>query len=321
VTGGATGTLAVTALLKPRGGARSTPAIARVTVLPQPAAKLSLSPAPTRLYAGQSLVLVATPFAANDDRRYDEVSWTSDRPSVLMVSTDGRLSARTPGQATVTATAGRATRRLSVTVVPNPVTRVALEPAAAQVRTGDVVRFRFVARTASRTVADAHPEWALSPGSGQVEDDGAFVAAVPGTYRVFATFAGRVAEAVVTVAPRDVRRSTTLVGRLPIKQPAAEFWLHPDGRHGYLTTIGDRVYAIDVSSPAKPVITDSVVVDARVINDLMTTEDGKFGVLTREGASTRKNGSVKRGSSSSGTPGPKSRTDSVVPAGPSSYPT
>ena len=292
VTGGATGTLAVTALLKPKGGARSTPAIARVTVLPQPAARLAVSPVPTRLYAGQSLVLSATPYAANDDRRYDDVTWASDRPSVLTVTTDGRLSAKAPGQATVTATAGRATRRLNITVVTNPVTQVALEPTAAQVRTGDVIRFKFLAKAGGRVVADVQPEWALSPGSGQVEDDGAFVAEVPGTYRVFASFAGRVAEAVVTVTGRDVRRPTTLVGRLPIKQPAAEFWLHPDGRYGYLTTIGDRIYAIDVSEPTKPVITDSVVVDARVINDLMTTEDGKFGVLTREGASNRKNGIV-----------------------------
>jgi hypothetical protein len=56
--------------------------------------------------------------------------------------------------------------------------------------------------------------------------------------------------------------------------------------------MGDRVYAVDVSNPAAPVITDSVVVDARHINDIMTTEDGKFGVLTRENASTRKNGIV-----------------------------
>jgi len=82
------------------------------------------------------------------------------------------------------------------------------------------------------------------------------------------------------------------VGRLPIKFPAAEFWLHPDGRHGYLTTIGDRIYAINLADPAQPVITDSVVVDARVVNDLMTTEDGKYGVLTREGGSTRRNGIV-----------------------------
>jgi hypothetical protein len=263
-----------------------------VTVLPQPAARLAIAPEPTRLYAGQSLVLVATPYAANDDRRYDEVAWVSDRPSVAGVTADGRVTARQPGRATLTATAGRATRRLELRVVPNPVTQVTLEPARSEVRAGDVIKFRFVARAASRVVADAVPEWALNPGGGLVDDDGVFVADVPGSYRVLATFAGRTAEAVVKVGPRDVRRPTTLVGRLPIKGMSAEFWLHPDGKHGYLTTIGDRIYAIDLHDPAKPVITDSVVVDARVINDLMTTEDGKYGVLTREGASNRKNGIV-----------------------------
>jgi hypothetical protein len=82
------------------------------------------------------------------------------------------------------------------------------------------------------------------------------------------------------------------VGRQPIAGTAAEFWLHPNGVHGYLTTVGDRLYAIDLSNPGVPLITDSVVVDARHINDVMTTEDGKFGVMTREGASTRQNGIV-----------------------------
>ncbi len=292
VVGGSTGTITVTALARPRSGGRATPAFGRVTVLPQPAAKLSITPAPSRLYAGQSLALSAAAYAANDDRRYDEVTWTSDKPQIVAVTSDGRVTGKAPGQATITATAGRAIRRLGVAVVPNPVTSVALEPATVQARTGDVVKLKFVARAGARTLADAMPEWALNPGSGQVEDDGTFVADVPGTYRVFATFAGRVAEAVITVGPRDVRRPTTLVGRLPIKGQAAEFWLHPDGKHGYLTTIGDRAYAIDLSDPSKPVITDSVVVDARVINDVMTTEDGKYGVLTREGSSVRKNGIV-----------------------------
>ena len=292
VVGGSTGTITVTALVRPKSGGAATPAQGRVTVLPQPAVKLTVAPSPTRLYAGQSLALTATPFAANDDRRYDNVAWTSDKPAILMVTPNGRVTARAPGRATLTATAGRASRRLEIAVVPNPVTQVALEPAAAQVRAGDVVRFKFAARSPVRAVADAWPEWALSPGSGEIGDDGAFVADLPGTYRVLATFAGRTAEAVVTVGPRDARRPTTLIGRLPIKGLAAEFWLHPDGRHGYLTTIGDRIYAIDVSNPAKPAITDSVVVDARTINDLMTTEDGKYGVLTREGASNRKNGIV-----------------------------
>ncbi len=292
VTGGATGTLAVTALLRARSGGRSVPAIGRVTILPPPAARVEVAPVVTRLYVGQSLALSATPYAANNDRRYDPVTWSSDRPRVASVSPDGRVTARAPGRATLTARAGRAAASLALTVVPNPVTTVSLEPSAAAVRTGDVVEFRFTARAGARPVTDAVPEWTMSPGHGLIEPDGKFVAELPGTYRVFATFAGKVAEAVVEVRPRDVRRPVTLVGRLPIKLTAAEFWLHPDGKHGYLTTVGDRVYAIDLHDPAKPFITDSVVVDARTINDLMTTEDGKFGVLTREGASSRKNGIV-----------------------------
>ena len=34
------------------------------------------------------------------------------------------------------------------------------------------------------------------------------------------------------------------------------------------------------------------MVDARLINDISTTPDGKIGVITREGASSRKNGIV-----------------------------
>jgi hypothetical protein len=291
VTGGATGTVTVTAMIRAESGGRPAAAFGRVTVLPQPAAKLVVSPSVTRVYVGQSLALGATPYSANDDRRYDEVRWASDRPSVLAVSSDGRITGRAPGQATLSATAGRASWRQTVTVAPNPVTQVALEPGQVEVRTGDVVSLKFTARAGGRVVGDARPEWSLSPGGGRVTD-GAFVAEEPGAYRVFATFAGRTAEAVITARPRDVRRPTTLVGRLPLRFPAAEFWLHPDGKHGYLTTIGDRAYAIDVSDPSKPAITDSVVVDARTINDLMTTEDGRFGVLTREGASSRKNGIV-----------------------------
>ncbi|HEU4681541.1 MAG TPA: Ig-like domain-containing protein [Gemmatimonadales bacterium] len=292
VTGGSTGTLAVSALVSAGGGPPAT-GFARVTVLPQPAAKIVFDRPVPQLYSGQSLIVSATPYAANDDRRYDQVLWSSDAPAVVMVSPTGRLTAGKPGRARITARAGRATGSFPVSVAPNPVATLRLEPATTSVRTGDVVRLAFQASTrAGRAVSGVTPEWALSPGNAQIEPDGHFVADVPGTYRVLATFAGKTTEAMVDVRPRDVRRPTTLVGRLPIEHRAAEFWLHPDGRHGYLSTIGDRMYAIDLSNPATPRITDSVIVDARAINDVMTTEDGKYGVLTRENASTRKNGIV-----------------------------
>jgi plastocyanin len=293
VTGGSTGTLTVSALVSPRSGGSPATGFARVTVLPQPAAKLAFDREVSRLYTGQTLVVGAVPYAANDDRRYDRVVWSSDAPAVLTVSPAGRLGAKRPGKATVTARGGRAQRSFTVEVVPNPVASLSIAPATATARTGDVVRFVVQARTKDgKTVADATPEWALSPGNGQIESDGRFVAEIPGSYRITAAFAGRTAEATVDVRPRDVRRPTALVGRLPLRVPTAEFWLHPDGRHGYLSTIGDRMYALDLSNPAAPVITDSLVVDARAINDVMTTEDGKYGVLTRENASTRKNGIV-----------------------------
>src|SRR5437764_9077323 len=59
-----------------------------------------------------------------------------------------------------------------------------------------------------------------------------------------------------------------------------------------MTTIADRVYAIDIADPASPKIVDSMLTDARLVNDVMTTEDGKYGVFSREGASNRKNGIV-----------------------------
>ena len=293
VSAGSVGSMTVSALVAPRAGGSPTTAFARVTILPRPASRIAVEPAVSRLYAGQSVTVVAEPFSPDGDRRQDEVVWTSDAPAVVAVAPGGRLIAGKPGRATVTAKAGRATQALAITVAANPVTAVRLEPSSASLRTGDVLRLAFHAQNSSGgSVADATPEWSLSPGNAQIEHDGTFVADLPGTYRVVATFAGKSAEASVQVRPRDVRRPATLVGRLSLPVNAAEFWLHPGGRYGYLTTMGDKAYAIDLGDPTRPAITDSVVVDARHINDLMTTEDGKYGVLTRENASTRKNGIV-----------------------------
>ncbi len=292
VTAGSTGAMRVAAVTSV-SGSKPTTTFTRITILPPPAARIAVEPVVKRLYMGQALSLSAMPYAANNDRRYDLVTWDSDAPSVVSVTPAGRLSALRPGRATITARAGRASQAMPLVVESNPVAILALTPADTAVRTGDVVRLGVAARTsAGKRVPDAVPEFLVSPGGG-VDPDGAFVAAEPGTYRIVASFAGRTAEATVTARPRDAARPTTVVGRMPVSSfISTEFWLHPDGRHGYLGTLGDRLYAMDLTDPAKPVITDSVMVDARTINDVMTTEDGKFGVMTREGASSRRNGIV-----------------------------
>jgi len=297
VTAGATGTLNVTAAASVIGRTgKPTLGFARVVVLPLAAARVEVSPLPSRLLAGTSRALVAHAISSSGDRRYDPVSWSSTRPAVVEVNPAGVVTGRLPGVASVTATAGGATQSWRVTVVPNPVVRVALTPTDTLVRTGDVIRFHFSALSATRrSVAEAVPEWAVSSvgdGTATIDDNGAFVADEPGTYRVVATLGAKVVGASVRVDARNITRQVSIVGRLPLKMEAAELWLHPDGKHAYISTIGDRIYAIDISNPATPLLTDSVIVDARIVNDVMTTEDGKFGVMTREGASTRKNGIV-----------------------------
>ena len=99
----------------------------------------------------------------------------------------------------------------------------------------------------------------------------------------------------MTLAERDVRRPLSLVGRLPRSRfTTEEVWIHPDGKHAYLGSGsgGDVLYAIDISNPANPTVTDSVISNTRRVNDVMTFPDGKFLVFTREGASDRKNGIV-----------------------------
>lgn len=298
VTAGKVGSIVALAMVRPEGGKPIT-TTATITVLPAAAAYLTVDPAPTAMVVGQSITLSAKAFAANHDRRDDRIEWRSDEPAIVSVSASGRLTAQKPGRATVTVRGGKVEKALAIAVGANPVKRLTITPDKAQGRTGDVLKFAVIGKTAAgAAVADLLPEWSITPGNASIDPDGGFVADLPGTYQVFASYAGQVAEAIVQIEPRDVTRPMKIVGRLPIGMMATEFWLHPDGKHGYLASAGltgvggDKLYAIDVSDPANPRFTDSVVVDARIVNDVMSTEDGKYAVMTREQSSSRKNGIV-----------------------------
>jgi hypothetical protein len=291
---------------------------ALVHVLPEPPARIALDPRPARLVAGSRLTLAATPFSKHGDRRSDPVTFTSSNPRVATVSVDGRLRAVAVGRATVTAKAGPATETLVVQVLPNTVTRLSVEPVAPAVRTGDVVEFSATARTAAgRALGDVAVEWSVAAGTGiaQIDPAGAFVAELPGTYTVTATVGGRSTDVVVRASARRVTRGIEVRGRVPITMSAAEVWVHPSGTCAYLSTIADRVYAIDITDVTHPKIVDSMMTDARIVNDVMTTEDGKLGVFSREGASNRKNGIVVFDASDPCHPKPVSEYTETVSGG------
>ena len=53
-----------------------------------------------------------------------------------------------------------------------------------------------------------------------------------------------------------------------------------------------HAYIWDVTSPHSMSIVDMVRVDARTVNDVKVSEDGRIAAISREGASNRKNGFV-----------------------------
>jgi len=291
---------------------------ALVHVMPEPPSRIELDPRPTRLVAGSRLTVSATGFSRHGDRRTDPVTFASSNPRVATVTSDGRLRAVSAGRATITATSGPATETFALQVLPNTIARIAVEPATSNVRTGDVVKFAATARgVTSRPVGEVAVDWAVSAGRGVAEIDpsGTFVAELAGDYTVTAAIGGKEADAIVHVAPREVGRGMEVRGRVPIKMSAAEVWVHPSGTCAYLSTIADRVYAIDVSDVTHPTIVDSMMTNARIVNDVMTTEDGRYGVFSREGASDRKNGIVVFDASNPCHPKPVSEYTQTVSGG------
>ena len=296
VKGGYNGYVRVTAVAYLPGQQHQVFGDVVIHVLPEAAARVDIVPAPTRILAGTRITLAGAAYSRHGDRRPDLVSFTSSNPRIASVTGDGRLHALVPGRATVRAKAGTATAQLALQVVANTVTRLTIDPASSSVRTGDVVRLAVVAKQANGRVIPVVPvEWAVAATGGgvaQIDAEGAFVAEAPGIYTITASLGGRTADAVVRVEQRRVTRGIEVLAHLPIKYRSAEVWVHPSGECLYLSTIGDRVYAMDIADPASPRIVDSMLTDARLVNDVMTTEDGKYGVFSREGASNRKNGIV-----------------------------
>jgi plastocyanin len=276
------------------------PGFATVTVGTPPPAAVEVTPLTQALVVGGSTVLTATARSANGDPRTDvAIHWSSKAPTIAKVDESGLVKALAPGTATLMATGGPASGEVSVKVVADTLQRIALEPATTTAKTGDVVHFTatpVAAKGAAAAAKDLLTSWSVSGPQGKVYADGAFVANLPGTYAVTAAIGGHTANASIVVAPRNVQRGLDVVAHIPTKNAegkavqTTEEWVV--GNHLYVATMGDRLYAYDVTDPAHPKALDSLKADARLYNDVSTTPDEKVGVFTREGASNRKNGIV-----------------------------
>ena len=264
-----------------------------VAVRPQAVARVTITRPRAALALGTGLTLQAHAEMANGDPRTDQqVRWVSLRPEIASIDESGFVVGQAVGTATLQASVGDVKATTSIDVVRNPVRELSITPKTTRVRTGDVVRFESVASGQANARVSAIARWSISGVGATIDADGGFVADKPGSYAVTATIGDRSAVATVTVVPREVARELEVVGRTSQEEfQTAEQWII--GKYAYISSImAGRVWVYDISDPAKPVKVDSISFDARVINDVSTTADGKIGVITREGASNRKNGIV-----------------------------
>jgi hypothetical protein len=139
----------------------------------------------------------------------------------------------------------------------------------------------------------------IAPGAtAEIGNDGRFVAEDAGQYTVVATSGGHTATHTVTVVPRDLSGSIEVVDHARVSNVHTSdlwVWEAPDGRDYALTGTwgGDgEAYFWDVTDPSNITPTDTVTVDARTVNDVKVSDDGRTCIISREGASDRKNGMV-----------------------------
>ncbi len=296
VVGGVTGTLPV-AMSAVVPGQRPIAQRIDVKIVPGPAATVEPSPTSAKLAVGQRIRFAGTVKSKSGDvRTGDAVTWRSSAPNVVRIDNDGMATAVAAGRATLSAASGAASGSVSVQVLNARVASLDISPARIDARQGDVIRFKTTAKDGTGKAIDGlSVNWSFSPGQGSIEQDGGFVGYEIGDYVVTASLGSRTVQAVVRLTDRDVRRPLTVVGRLPrTRFSTEEVWIHPNGKNAYLGSGGggDVLYALDISNPAKPFVTDSLILNTRRVNDVMSDPDGRFIIFTREGAADRKNGVV-----------------------------
>ena len=263
---------------------------AKITVTRPHIAKIDVSPAAAPILAGATHRLVAVPRNPNGDPRSDiKVEWSSGDATVATVDAAGLVHARKPGKTVIRASGDGATGETNISVIKNQIKSFGVSPVSSNAKTGDVVHFS--AQDASGKLIPAEVAWSVQGNGAEVWADGGFVADKPGTYVVTAQVGDRTSSASVVVEPRGVGREVEVVAHeMPKDEQFAEEWIW--GNYAYLSAISDKVYIYDISDPSHPKPAEPLRVDARLINDVSVTPDGKIGVITREGASSRKNGIV-----------------------------
>lgn len=260
------------------------------------------------LYEGTTVRHRADAYHADGSPRRDpEVRWRTSDSTIATVDEFGYVDALAAGNVTITADVDGVQGSTEHEVRPFAGERIEIAGGAARVRTGDVVDFDASVFDTGGQISDIPVNWtyhftpddtAFARGAAAEIEDGRFVAEVPGTYSVLAQAGPLTARNTVKVESRRVVQRVHEIGRGPVRHAStSDLWVFEgrDGRDYAITGThgaGGTAYIWDISDPANIAKTDSVQVDARNINDVKVSPDARYAVMSREGASDRRNGVV-----------------------------
>jgi len=228
--------------------------------------------------------------------------------NLIEIDAVNNVKAVKPGRTILEASFEGITGRINIDILKNPVEKIKLTSNLNECRTGDVVEFEAIAYNKKGEVIDDEMPFDFSftgksfdksnTSSGIIMNDGRFVGDVSGKYLISATLGNVSSSKALNVYDRNVKRDVLKVGTgLVNDKHTSDFWVFEgvDGRDYAVTgTWGadGTSYFWDVTEPSNIIKIDSVQVDARTVNDVKVSEDGRICIISREGASNRKNGII-----------------------------
>jgi hypothetical protein len=301
----------VATLVVPAGSGLQPMSVTIPVVVSWPAVtSIRIESAEGSLFTRTTLAHKATATHADGSRRPDPaVEWSTSDEAIAVVDAFGNATGVSAGTVTVTATFEGRSATVDYSVESFPGTTLSLEGGPVEARTGDVIRFEAIVRDASGQRLDDVPvNWSHSytategmlgvAATGQIRSDGAYVADVPGIHTVTASAGGLSAHHAFLAAPRDVVQEVEIVGHgLEDWFRTTDIWVFEgvDGRDYAITgskVSGGFAFFYDVTNPATITKVDSVQVNARTVNDVKASPDGRYAVLSREGSTNRRDGLV-----------------------------
>ncbi len=279
------------------------PAYASLEVLQLPVHELLPATPSVTVFEGMTVPLHVVARTALGDVVDDaELTYSSSRRRVARVDGRGLVSGRSVGDATITISSGGRAAQVAASVVPNPVMRFQIAQNRVSIRQGDVVRFRVLAFDGDGApVEGIYAQWGVAGAGATIEPDGmdgVFVAQAEGVHSVTASIGEDMTQSLtIGVDARRYNVRVEQVGRGAIDtHHSGDTWVFEgaDGRdYAYIGTfMHDWMKVWDVTDPASPILTDSIQVDARRINDVKIHAGNRLAIITREGASNRRNGIV-----------------------------